>query len=87
MNENELGNALNLLSVLVGLQNLNENRQQTAYNDVYKANERQAQYLLGELDKRLTEQNSTLTEQTELLRKILKRLEEDNAENRRNKGA
>ena len=64
---------LNLASLMVGVANLNENRQQSAHNDVEAANNRQAEFLLGEIEKRFAEQN-------ELLRKILEILEGANNE-------
>ena len=38
---------LNLASLMIGLQNLNENREQSAQNDVQRANDKQANYLLN----------------------------------------
>lgn len=61
--------AIGLLSILLGYENLLENRQQSAQNDVQSANDKQAQYLLAELSRRFDEQN-------EMLRKILSILEE-----------
>lgn len=55
---------LSLLSVLLGYQNLIENRQQSAHNDVSAANDKQAQMILEELSKKFEEQNV-------MLRKIL----------------
>lgn len=61
-------NLLNVYSVYLALENLYENRQQSAQNDVNAANDRQAQYLLSELNKKFDEQNKMLAE-------IIKRLE------------
>ena len=44
---NELINLINILSFVVGLQNMQENRIQSAQNDVQAANDRQAEYLLN----------------------------------------
>ena len=69
-NENKL-NMIDLISVisfLVGLENLYENRQQSEQNDVQSANDRQAKYLLEWLGRKFEEQN-------ELLRKILEKIE------------
>lgn len=55
--------------------NLQENREQSAHNDVSAANDKQAQYLLSELTKKFDEQN-------EMLKKILTILEAP--ENERN---
>lgn len=71
-NENKL-NMIDLISVisfLVGLENLYENRQQSEQNDVQSANDRQAKFLLEELGRKFEEQN-------ELLRKILERIGND----------
>lgn len=61
---------LSLLSVLLGYQNLIENRQQSAHNDVSAANDKQAKTLLEELNKRFDEQNV-------MLRKILEVISND----------
>lgn len=61
---------LSLLSVLLGYQNLVENRQQSAHNDVSAANDKQAKTLLEELNKRFDEQNV-------MLRKILEVISND----------
>lgn len=61
---------LSLLSVLLGYQNLVENRQQSAHNDVSAANDKQAKTLLEELNKRFDEQNV-------MLRKILEVVNND----------
>lgn len=51
---------LQLFGVLLGIENLMENRQQTADNDVQKANDKQANYLISELSKKFDEQNKML---------------------------
>ena len=61
---------LSLISVLLGYQNLIENRQQSAHNDVSAANDKQAKTLLEELNKRFDEQNV-------MLRKILEVISND----------
>lgn len=53
---------LAVASFLIGCQNLQENRQQTAQNDVNAANDKQAKYLLTELHRLFEEQNEMLTE-------------------------
>ena len=50
-NSDMAGNLLDLISVLVGLENLMENRQQSAENDVNFANQRQAKEILDDLHK------------------------------------
>lgn len=61
--------ALGLFSLYLAMLNLQENREQSAHNDVSAANDKQAQYLLTELGRKFDEQN-------EMLRKILSLLEE-----------
>lgn len=66
-NENYFMNAVDILALLIGLQNLFENRQQSAQNDVNAANEREARYLLAEIGKRLDKQDAMLSRILELL--------------------
>lgn len=40
---------LAIISILLGYENLIENREQSAHNDVSAANDKQAQYLLNQL--------------------------------------
>lgn len=67
-NNNEL-DILAVISVLLGMQNLSENRQQSAHNDVQIANDKQAQYLLEEINKKFDEQNEILNRLVELVKK------------------
>lgn len=70
MNNNEMATIFDLLSALslmIGMQNLQENREQTAHNDVQSANSQQARFLLQELGKKFDEQNAMLTRILELL--------------------
>ena len=73
---NELINLINVLSFVVGLQNMRENRLQSAQNDVQAANERQAKYLLNEINRRFDEQNKILEEQNVMLARLLELLED-----------
>ena len=57
---NNIGNWIDIIALIVGIQNLAENRQQSAYNDVQKANNSQAEYLLSEINRRFDEQNEIL---------------------------
>lgn len=66
--------ALGLFSVFLAMLNLQENRIQSAHNDVSAANDKQAQYLLTALYQKFDEQN-------EMLKKILTILEEQNERN------
>lgn len=65
----ELINLINILSFMVGLENMQENRIQSAQNDVQMANDKQAKYLLEEINRRFDEQN-------EMLRSMQKALDE-----------
>lgn len=68
------GDALGIVSLLLGYQNLLENREQSKHNDVSTANDTQAQYLLQELGRQFNEQNSmlkTLIEQNNKLLELL----------------
>lgn len=49
-----------LYSLYLAELNLQENREQSAHNDVAAANDRQAAYMLGELRRLFDEQNETL---------------------------
>ena len=74
MNNNFL-DLLNAISLIIGMQNLKENREQSAHNDVQIANAEQTKYLLFEITKQFEEQNKILSEQTIMLSKILDILE------------
>lgn len=75
MNRNEdFFDVLNILSLVLGYENLQENRQQSRHNDVQVANNAQAEYLLNEINKRFDEQNKILEEQNIILNKLLERL-------------
>lgn len=60
---------ISVLSFLLGYENLLENRQQSAHNDVSTANNKQAQFLLEELGRKFEEQNSMLREILEVLKR------------------
>lgn len=60
---------LAIISVLLGMVNVQENRLQSAHNDVQSANDRQANYLLQEINKKFDEQNEILNRLVELLEK------------------
>lgn len=66
MNEN-YADFLNMISLVVSLMNLSENREQSAHNDIQAANQEQAQFLLEEINRRFEEQN-------QMLRQILDKL-------------
>lgn len=72
MNEQRQFDALDLISVLsfmLGYQNLQENRQQSAHNDVSAANDKQAKFLLEELGRKFEEQNAMLREILEVVKR------------------
>lgn len=64
---NELINLINILSFMVGVENLSENRIQSAHNDVQIANDKQVEYLLNEISRQFDEQNKMLKKILELL--------------------
>ena len=59
--------ALSVLSILLGYENLIENRQQSRQNDVQAANDKQAALMLSELNRRFDEQNVLLKQILEVL--------------------
>lgn len=71
---NELINLINILSFMIGMQNLNENRIQSAHNDVQVANHQQAEFLLQQINKKFEEQNLILEKQNKTLDKLLELL-------------
>ena len=68
-----------VISILLGYENLIENREQSAHNDVSATNDKQAQYLLNQLSVLFKEQNKKID-------KILSILEENNENNKRING-
>lgn len=58
---------ISLLSLLLGYENLIENRQQSKQNDVQAANDKQAAYMLAELRRQFEEQNKMLRQILEVL--------------------
>jgi 3-deoxy-D-arabino-heptulosonate 7-phosphate (DAHP) synthase len=59
---------VSILSFFLGYQNLLENRQQSAHNDVQAANDAQAQFLLEKLSAQFSAQNKMLEEILAILR-------------------
>lgn len=74
---NELINLINVLAFMIGVENLQENRIQSAHNDVQAANDVQAKYLLEEINRRFDEQNKILAGQNVMLMKLIKSNGED----------
>lgn len=68
---NDVGNLLDLISILIGYENLMENRQQSADNDVNMANQKQAKQILDDLHAQFNIQNAMLEYQNKLLEEIL----------------
>lgn len=67
MQNDNFFNILNALSLIIGMQNLQENREQSAHNDVQIANDEQAKQLLYEIHNMFEEQNIMLREILEIL--------------------
>lgn len=64
-------NSINILSFMIGLKNLEENREQSKHNDVQAANDQQAEFLLSDIHKKFEEQNRILEQQNRLLYELL----------------
>lgn len=58
---------ISVLSFLLGVENLQENRQQSAQNDVTAANDKQAKRILDEVGKRLDRQDEILNKILEVI--------------------
>lgn len=61
------GDLLNIVSILLALQNLHENREQTKQNDVQAANDKQAKVLIKEM-------NLNFAVQYDMIKNISKKL-------------
>lgn len=68
--DNQFENLVNAIALIIGLINLQENRQQSAYNDVHAANDAQKQELLQEIKPRLDAVEAKLDRVIELLEGI-----------------
>ncbi len=72
-NDNDnISNLLDIISIMLGYENLIENRQQSAENNVNKSNQRQARQILDDLHEQFSKQNAMLEYQNSLLEEILK---------------
>lgn len=60
---------LTVISLIIGYENLMENRSQSAHNDVNASNSQQAKFLLQEIYRRFDEQNVMLKEILDEVRK------------------
>lgn len=67
-NNNWNGNLLNVLGILLGYENLMENRQQSADNDINMANQKQAKQILDDLHEQFAYQNRLLEEILKILK-------------------
>lgn len=70
-NNNVASDLLNLISIMLGYENLLENRQQSAENNVAKHNRKQSDQLLADLHEQFDKQNEMLMYQNDLLEQIL----------------
>ena len=69
---------LNLASLIVGIQNLNENREQSAHNDIQTENQRQAEFLLSEITRQFADIKRLFAEQNKTLGQIVQALQKLN---------
>lgn len=67
-NNNWNGNLLNIISILLGYENLMENRQQSADNDIERNNQKQAKQILDDLHEQFAYQNRLLEEILKILK-------------------
>ena len=77
-NQNNFLDAVNILSLVIGLKNLEENREQSRHNDVKAANDQQAEYLLQDIHLQFEKQNDILEMQNKILNKLLNEVEKLN---------
>ena len=75
-NNQNYSDLLNVLSLILAVENLKQNEAQSQYNDVHKANDKQAELLLKEINEKFEEQNIILREHTALLTEIYKKVGE-----------
>lgn len=73
---NNFFDILNLASLLVGIQNLNENREQSAHNDIQSANQSQAEFLLKEIKQQFATQHDLLKRIAATLDRLQSKLEQ-----------
>lgn len=63
-------NLVDILSLILQIENLQENREQSAHNDVQTANDKQAELILSEINRRLDKQDTTMQTIIEILDEI-----------------
>lgn len=66
---------ISVASFLLGYENLIENRNQSAQNDVGAANDKQASYLLEKIGERLDRQDETLERLTSMIERLERSME------------
>lgn len=74
-NNNPYSELLNVVSVMLAIQNLKENREQSEHNDVQAANDKQAKDILEAIYAQFKEQNIELAKHKSLLYDIVERLD------------
>lgn len=74
-NNNPYSELLNIVSVMLAIQNLKENREQSEHNDVQAANDKQAKDILKAIYAQFKEQNIELAKHKSLLYDFLERLD------------
>lgn len=67
----EVGNAINLLGIMLGYENLMENRLQSRKNNIQEHNQKQSKVILDDLHRQFESQNELLYYQNKLLEEIL----------------
>lgn len=68
---------ISVASFLLGYENLMENREQSAQNDVGAANDKQASYLLEKIGEMLDRQDETLERLTGMIERLERRMSEN----------
>lgn len=72
---NGFADLLNFASLIIGIQNLSENREQSAHNDIQSANQNQAEFMLKNIHEEFLKMQRLFEEQNDTLRKIIVALE------------
>ena len=74
-NNNPYSELLNIVSVMLTIQNLKENREQSAHNDIQAANDEQAHRILEVIEVRFEEQNKEIEKIKSMLYDIVTSLD------------
>lgn len=75
---NNFFDLINAMSLIIGIQNLSENREQSAHNNIQFENQKQAEFLLNEISRQFEDIKSLFDEQNKTLRQIVKALQKIN---------